>query len=103
MLLRLAEQYLIRAEVRAQREHLAGAIDDLNVIRNRAGITPLLYGKSKADILLAVEKERKLELFGEGYGHRWIDLARTGRIDAVLGAETHHLEIERNVVARAAE
>ncbi len=87
MLLRLAEQYLIRAEARAQQDNLTGAIDDLNAIRNRAGITPLLVGLSKSDVLLAVEKERKLELFGEGYGHRWIDLARTGRIDAVLGAE----------------
>jgi hypothetical protein len=87
MLLRLAEQYLIRAEARAQQENQTGAIDDLNAIRNRAGITPLAYGLAKSDVLLAVEKERKLELFGEGYGHRWIDLARTGRIDAVLGAE----------------
>jgi hypothetical protein len=87
MLLRLAEQYLIRAEARAQQDNLTGAIDDLNAIRNRAGITPLLAGLPKSDVLLAVEKERKLELFGEGYGHRWIDLARTGRIDAVLGAE----------------
>jgi hypothetical protein len=87
MLLRLAEQYLIRAEARAQQDNLTGAIDDINVIRNRAGITPLAYGLTKSDVLLAIEKERKLELFGEGYGHRWIDLARTGRIDAVLGAE----------------
>jgi hypothetical protein len=43
MLLRLAEQYLIRAEARAQQDNLTGAIDDLNVIRNRAGITPLLW------------------------------------------------------------
>jgi starch-binding outer membrane protein, SusD/RagB family len=85
--LRLAEQYLIRAEARAQRENQAGAIDDLNVIRNRAGLLPLAYGLSKADVLLAVEKERKLELFGEGYGHRWIDLSRTNRINAVLSAE----------------
>ena len=87
MLLRLAEQYLIRAEARAQQDNLTGAIDDLNIIRNRAGLTPLLVTLGKSDVLLAVEKERKLELFGEGYGHRWIDLARTGRIDAVLGAE----------------
>ena len=87
MLLRLAEQYLIRAEARAQQENQNGAIDDLNAIRNRAGITPLVYGLAKADVLLAVEKERKLELFGEGYGHRWIDLNRTNRANAVLGAE----------------
>jgi hypothetical protein len=86
VLLRLAEQYLIRAEARAQQGNLNGAIDDCNVIRNRAGITPLLYGLAKGDVLLAVEKERKLELFGEGYGHRWIDLNRTNRANAVLGA-----------------
>jgi hypothetical protein len=85
MILRLAEQYLIRAEARAQQQNLNGAIDDLNVIRNRAGITPLAYGLTKGDVLLAVEKERKLELFGEGYSHRWIDLIRTSRANAVLG------------------
>lgn len=86
VLLRLAEQYLIRAEARAQQQNVTGAIDDLNVIRNRAGITPLAYGLSQSDVLLAVEKERRLELFGEGYGHRWIDLNRTNRANAVLGA-----------------
>jgi hypothetical protein len=35
--------------------------------------------------LLAVENERRLELFTE-YGHRWFDLIRTGRVAAVLGA-----------------
>ena len=87
MLLRLAEQYLIRAEARAQQQNLNSAIDDINVIRARAGLTPLSYGLTQSNILLAIEKERKLELFGEGYGHRWIDLIRTKRADAVLGAE----------------
>jgi hypothetical protein len=87
MLLRLAEQYLIRAEARAQQQNLNSAIDDINTIRTRAGITPLTYDLSQSNILLAIEKERKLELFGEGYGHRWIDLIRTKRADAVLGAE----------------
>lgn len=87
MLLRLAEQYLIRAEARAQQNKLDDAIDDINAIRTRAGLTALSYGMTQGDVLLAVEKERKLELFGEGYSHRWIDLIRTGRVDAVLGAE----------------
>jgi hypothetical protein len=38
-------------------------------------------------VLLAIEQERRVELFGEGYGHRWIDLVRTGRVDAVMTAE----------------
>jgi hypothetical protein len=36
-------------------------------------------------LLLAVEQERKVELFAE-WGHRWFDLKRTGRSSAVLGA-----------------
>ena len=87
MLLRLAEQYLIRAEARAQQQNLNGAVDDIYQIRKRAGLAPLSSGLSQNNILLAIEKERKLELFGEGYGHRWIDLIRTKRADAVLGAE----------------
>ncbi|SFF10054.1 Starch-binding associating with outer membrane [Chitinophaga sp. CF118] len=86
MLLRLAEQYLIRAEARAQQDNLQGAIDDINVIRARAGLTGT-SATTKDDVLLAVEQERRVELFGEGYGHRWIDLVRTGRIDAVMTAE----------------
>ena len=87
MLLRLAEQYLIRAEARAQQNNLQGAIDDLNAIRTRAGLTGLSYGMSQAGVLLAVEQERRVELFGEGYGHRWIDLVRTGRVNTVMAAE----------------
>lgn len=86
MLLRLAEQYLIRAEARAQQENLQGAVDDINAIRARAGLTGIGV-TTKNDILLAVEQERRVELFGEGYGHRWIDLVRTGRVNAVMTAE----------------
>src|SRR5690606_17341969 len=35
---RLAEQYLIRAEARARLGNLSGALEDLNSIRNRAGL-----------------------------------------------------------------
>src|SRR5690606_31056370 len=38
ILFRLAEQYLIRAEARAHMGALAGAREDLNAIRNRAGL-----------------------------------------------------------------
>jgi hypothetical protein len=82
--MRLAEQYLIRAEAMAQQNNLSGAIADINVIRNRAGL-PNTKAATQADILLAVEQERRIELFAE-YGHRWNDLRRTGRADAVLGA-----------------
>lgn len=83
MVLRRAEQFLIRAEARAQQNNLTGAKSDLDSIRLRAGITALPTGLTKDQLLLATEKERKLELFTE-WGHRWFDLKRTGRALAVL-------------------
>lgn len=85
-IMRLAEQYLIRAEARAHLGNLSGAIDDVNVIRNRAGL-PSLPGTLDLDqILKAVMQERRVELFTE-WGHRWFDLKRTGQIDSVMLAE----------------
>lgn len=84
MVLRLAEQYLIRAEARALGTGgLEPAIDDLNVIRHRAGLENLPATLSKAEVIAAIEKERKTELFVE-WGHRWFDLKRTGRAHDVL-------------------
>lgn len=84
VVLRLAEQYLIRSEARAQQDNFNGALADLNVIRNRAGLGSLSFS-NRADILNAVAKERRVELFSE-WGHRWLDLKRTGQVDAVIGA-----------------
>ncbi len=82
--LRLAEQYLIRAEAAANgAAALTSAIDDLNTIRFRAGLTDLPDNLSQQDVLAAIEKERRLELFIE-WGHRWFDLKRTGKAVPVL-------------------
>lgn len=80
--LRIAEQYLIRAEARAQQNKLDDARSDLNVIRDRAGLgaTP---ATTQTAILDAILKERQVELFCE-QGHRWFDLQRTGKIDEVM-------------------
>jgi hypothetical protein len=85
--LRLAEQYLIRAEARAQQGKLTGAdgaIADIDTVRARAGLPKLSQDLSQADVLRAVENERRHELFVEE-AHRWWDLVRTGRADEVLG------------------
>lgn len=81
-ILRIAEQYLIRAEARAQRNELEGALADLDAVRDRAGLTAST-ATSQSDILLAIENERRLELAFEP--HRWYDLVRTGRAATVLG------------------
>lgn len=82
MVLRLAEQYLIRAEARANRENLTGALDDLNRIRNRAGLSAI-SPVNLENLLQAIEQERRIELFVE-WGHRWFDIKRTGRANDVL-------------------
>jgi starch-binding outer membrane protein, SusD/RagB family len=83
MLLRLAEQYLIRAEAEGQLKQLNGAINDLNTIRARAGLDSLPGSLDQAQVLAAVAQERRIELFSE-WGHRWLDLKRTGQATAVL-------------------
>lgn len=82
MVLRLAEQYLIRAEARARQNNVTGAQNDLDAIRNRAALANTAAA-DEASLLTAIEKERRVELFGE-YGHRWLDLKRMKRADAVL-------------------
>lgn len=85
MVLRLAEQYLIRAEAAAQLGNTGPALDDLNMIRQRAGLTPS-PATDKASILAAILRERQVELFTE-WGSRWFDLKRMGLASTVLGAE----------------
>lgn len=80
--LRLAEQYLIRAEARLQLGDITGAQTDINAIRNRAGL-----GNTTAatlnELLDAILQERRVELFTEK-GHRWFDLKRMGKAKDVL-------------------
>lgn len=82
ILLRLAEQYLIRAEARAQLNKLPEALADVNLIRNRAGLSNLAIS-TQAQLLTAIDNENRHEFFAE-WGHRWLDLKRLGRADAVL-------------------
>lgn len=84
VMMRLAELYLIRAEARVrQGETLAGK-EDLDVIRSRAGLAAS-GAVTQADLLDAILKERRAELFTE-LGHRFFDLKRFGTADGLLGA-----------------
>jgi hypothetical protein len=86
MMLRLAEQYLIRAEARGQQNNISGAQADLNVIRNRAGL-PNTTAATQSDLLSAILHERQVELFTE-LGQRWLDLKRTNNVDNVMRVVT---------------
>ncbi len=79
---RLAEQYLIRAEARAYLGNIIDSNNDLNMIRNRAGLPDIELANSE-ELKEAILKERRVELFTE-FGHRWFDLVRTGKANSVL-------------------
>jgi starch-binding outer membrane protein, SusD/RagB family len=87
MALRLAEVFLIRAEARAHLGNLAGSVADLNVIRERSGLTAYGGSNSQVALLSAILHERQVELFSE-WGHRWIDLRRFKAIDSVMAIVT---------------
>jgi starch-binding outer membrane protein, SusD/RagB family len=91
VVLRLAEQYLIRAEARANQTRIEDAVADINTIRTRAGLPVLATTISSEQCLKAIEQERRTELFTE-WGHRWIDLKRTNRANVVLSIKSgwHH-------------
>jgi hypothetical protein len=84
IVLRLAEQYLIRSEARAMINSFAGARDDLNAIRRRASLDDNLANDQIA-LINAILKERRIEFFSE-WGYRLIDLNRTNKLDGVMNA-----------------
>jgi hypothetical protein len=87
MVLRLAEQYLIRAEAEAEQGDLSDAANDLNTIRSRAGLAAVSgsVASSQSALLTAILHERQVEFFCE-FGHRWLDLIRTNNANGVLGS-----------------
>lgn len=91
MVFRVSDLYLIRAEASVKQSKVDEGLADLNVLRRRARALPTilvpsplpdLVGLNKDQALAAIEHERRAELFAEG--HRWYDLKRTNRADAVL-------------------
>jgi starch-binding outer membrane protein, SusD/RagB family len=83
--LRLADQYLIRAEAEVKQDDLAGATADINAIRSRAGL-PGTRASTADSLLAAVIHERRVELFTE-WGDRFLDLKRTGQLNTVMSAD----------------
>ncbi len=98
--LRLADIYLLYAEALVrQNKQFDVALNYLNKIRQRArnstggsaSVLPdYLPFSSAAAFLLAIEKERRVELAFEN--HRWFDLVRTERAKDVMSAE----QLEQN-------
>ena len=75
--IRLGEVILIRAEALAHLNRLPEAVAEYNRLRVRAGLAPdPTVGRTQADVLAAIARERRLELAFEG--DRWPDMVRTG-------------------------
>ena len=89
--LRYADVLLMNAE--ALNEISGGnpeAFASINLVRKRARgnspttVLPDLVGLNQAELRLAIERERRVELAFEN--HRWTDLVRTGRVKTVMTA-----------------
>lgn len=91
IVLRLAEMYLIRAEANARLNAAPAVVRaDIDILRVRAGVAPLAADiDTQTELLDAVLAERRLEYAMEG--HRFFDLRRLGRAEAVLQLSAERL------------
>ena len=91
LVIRLADMYLTRAEANARLHADPATVRaDIDIIRDRAGLGPLpTTVTSEDDLIEAILKERRVEFAMEG--HRFFDLRRTGRAEAVLGIPSTRL------------
>ena len=85
MVLRLSEQYLIRAEARLKQNKLAPALEDINVIRQRSGLNALVNEYDTNTLMTQLVKESQAEFIAE-WGHRWLDLKRWKTVSVVLSS-----------------
>jgi len=97
---RLAELYLIRAEAKAETGDLAGALDDIHVVRSRVGLgrledkNPSLNLKSnKENLINEILRERNCEI-GAECGDRLYDMVRRKRQD-LFTKTLHEIRIYR--------
>ena len=84
MVYRYADALLMYAETLVEKNELQGAVQLIRNVRERADLTTMPTVSTAQEIKLAIENERRLELFCEG--HRWFDLLRTGRLKTVMNA-----------------
>lgn len=73
--IRITELYLIRSEARVRNGNLKGGVEDLNIIRKRAGISEIAKDYVISDILEHINLERRREMFCE-WGSTWIHYKR---------------------------
>lgn len=80
VLLRLADIYLLRAETRFKNDNEPGALQDLNKVRERAGLED--FSGAGSSLFNEITDERRRELIGEG--HTQFDLIRMEQLQRVF-------------------
>jgi len=92
-LARLAETYLIRAEAYIKSGNKqTEAMNDINVVRTRAGATNIAVASATIDFIL---DERAREFAGEY--NRWYDLKRTGKLVQYVSTYNPDVPSESNM------
>ena len=98
--IRLAELYLIRAEALAETGNLAGALEDLHVVRSRVGLgrletmnPELKLTSNKENLINEILRERNCEI-GAECGDRLYDMVRRKRQD-LFTKTLHEIRVYR--------
>jgi hypothetical protein len=92
--MRLAELYLIRAEALNEYGTNQAQVEaDLNLIRARSGMAPVITGQSQPNMRLTIAHERNIELFYED--HRWFDLRRTLMSETKIPVDIYKIWIRK--------
>jgi len=93
-ILRLADIVLLKAEALNELGQLEDARTEIDRVRDRVGLDPT-PATNKAEMRLAIENERRLELCQEA--QRWNDLKRYGRAVTVMNA-LQEIDLRTNLV-----
>ncbi|WP_242918592.1 RagB/SusD family nutrient uptake outer membrane protein [Pontibacter liquoris] len=94
--IRYAEVLLMHAEAANELGNTQEALDALNQVRERAGLTPATT-TSQEELRMIIWHERRVELALEN-GDRFFDLVRQGRAAEVLQAQGKHFVAGKNEV-----
>ena len=82
-IIRNEELLLLRAEARilGPNQDLDAAVDDLNIVREAAGLGPYTGSVTESDVFDEMVYNRRYSLFLEG--HRWVDARRFGLLNTL--------------------
>jgi len=87
--IRNEELILIYAEANLLTGNMDEALRAINIIRNAHNLADYSGGTSQDDMIEEILHQRRYSLWAEA-GHRWVDLRRTGKLDA------DHIDIQRD-------